>query len=134
MNKEHSLEISYETYPGYRWHFQCGKKIWLGYGALQQQEMKAGLAQAESCCVYVKPEKFMQHMDGIIPQLFDCWANHLLLIKSSTVGQNCRKIQSPADIAFSEQKCNRQLSQNADFLNALFGLSKAWKGNLKSLV
>ena len=28
---------------------------------------KAELAQAESCCVYVKPKKFMRHMYGIIP-------------------------------------------------------------------
>ena len=50
--------------------------------------MKAGSAQAESCCVYVKPENFMQHMHDIIPKLFDCWANplaHLLLLKSSKV-------------------------------------------------
>ena len=50
--------------------------------------MKAGFAQAESCCVYVKPENFMQHMHDIIPKLFDCWANplaHLLLLKSSKV-------------------------------------------------
>ena len=50
--------------------------------------MKAGLAQAESCCVYVKPEKFTQHMHGMIPKLFDCWAYpdaHLLLLKSSTI-------------------------------------------------
>ena len=48
--------------------------------------MNAGLAQAESCCVYVKPEKIMQHMHGIIPKLFYCWADpvaHLLLLKSS---------------------------------------------------
>ena len=48
--------------------------------------MKAGSAQAESCCVYVKSEKFMQHMLDIFPKLFDCWANpvaHLLLLKSS---------------------------------------------------
>ena len=48
--------------------------------------MKAGSAQAESCCVYVEPKKFMQHMHGIIPKLFYCWANpvaHLLLLKSS---------------------------------------------------
>ena len=48
--------------------------------------MKAGSSQAESCCVYVKPQKIMQHMYGIIPKLFDCWANpvaHLLLLKSS---------------------------------------------------
>ena len=45
--------------------------------------MKAGSAQAESCCVYVKPEKIMQHMYGIIPYLFDCWADpvaHLLAV------------------------------------------------------
>ena len=44
--------------------------------------MKAVLAQAESCCVYVIPQKIMQHMHGIIQKLFDCWANpvaHLLL-------------------------------------------------------
>ena len=48
--------------------------------------MKAGLAQAESFCVYVKSEKFMQHMHGMIPELFNCWADpiaHLLLLKSS---------------------------------------------------
>ena len=58
------------------------------HGALQYQEIRAGSAQAESCCVYVKPEKIMQHMRGIIPKLFDCWANpvdHLLLLKSSMV-------------------------------------------------
>ena len=58
----------------------------LGHGALQQQEMKGGSAHAESCCVYVKPEKIMQHKHGIISQLFDCWADpvaHLLLLKSS---------------------------------------------------
>ena len=58
------------------------------HGALQQYEMKAGSAQAESCCVYVKPEKLMQHMHGIISQLFDCWAYpvaHLLILKSSMV-------------------------------------------------
>ena len=58
----------------------------ISHGALQQQEMKAGSAQAESCCVYVKPEKLMQHMHGIISQLFDCWAYpvaHLLILKSS---------------------------------------------------
>ena len=44
------------------------------------------MAQAESCGVYVKPEKFIQHMHDIIPKLFDCWADpvaHLLLLKSS---------------------------------------------------
>ena len=48
--------------------------------------MKAGTAQAKSCCVCVKPKKIMQKMHGIIPQLFDCWADpvaHLLLLKSS---------------------------------------------------
>ena len=48
--------------------------------------MKAGSAQAENCCVYVKPKKFMQYMNGIIPLLFDCWADpiaHLLPLKSS---------------------------------------------------
>ena len=33
----------------------------------RSKEMKAVLAQAESCCVYVKPPKIMQHMHGIIP-------------------------------------------------------------------
>ena len=50
-------------------------------------EMKAGSAQAESCCVYLKPEKCMHHMHGVIPQLFDCWADpvvHLLIVQSST--------------------------------------------------
>ena len=58
----------------------------LRHGALQQQEMKAGLAQAKSCFVYVKPEKFMLHMHDIIQYLFDCWADpvaHLLLPKRS---------------------------------------------------
>ena len=48
--------------------------------------MKAGSAQAKSCCVYVKPQKIMQHMHDIIPKLFDRWADpvaHLLLLKSS---------------------------------------------------
>ena len=35
--------------------------------APMEQEMEAGSARAESCCVYVKPEKFMQHMHAIIP-------------------------------------------------------------------
>ena len=51
--------------------------------------MKAGSAQAESCCVYIKSEKIMQHMHGIIPKLFDCWTDpvvHLPLLKSSTDG------------------------------------------------
>jgi len=55
--------------------------------------MKAGFAQAESCCVYVKPEKFMQHMHDITPKLFYCWADlvaHLLLLKSSMVGLDGR--------------------------------------------
>ena len=42
-----------------------------------------GSAQAGSCCVYVKPEKIMQHIHS---KLFDCWADpvaHLLLLKSS---------------------------------------------------
>ena len=53
------------------------------HGAFQQYEMKAG-------CVYVKSE----NMHGIIPQLFDCWADpagHLLLLKSSIPNHNwCR--------------------------------------------
>ena len=35
-----------------------------------------------------KTQKIMQQMHGIIPQLFDCWADpvaHLLLLKSSTI-------------------------------------------------
>ena len=47
--------------------------------------MKAGSALEESCCVHVKPEKCMQHVRGIIPWLFGCWADpvaHLLLLKS----------------------------------------------------
>ena len=50
--------------------------------------MKAGLAEAESCCLYVKPQKIMQHMSGIIPFLFDCWADpvpHLLILKTLDV-------------------------------------------------
>ena len=56
--------------------------------------MKAVLAQAESCRVYVKPQKIMQHMHGIIPLLFDCWADpvaHLLLLKSSVVIESTAK-------------------------------------------
>ena len=48
--------------------------------------MKAGSAQVESGCVYVKPKKIMQQMHGLIPQLFDCWADpvaHLLLLKKA---------------------------------------------------
>ena len=44
------------------------------------------IGQAESCCVYLKPQKIMQPMHGIILQMFDCWADpvvHLLLLKSS---------------------------------------------------
>ena len=37
--------------------------------------MKAGSAQAESCCVYVKPKKCIQHIHDILPKLFDCWAD-----------------------------------------------------------
>ena len=58
----------------------------LGHGAFQQQEMKGLQAQAESCCVYVKHQKITQHMHGIIPYLFDCWADslvHPFLLKSS---------------------------------------------------
>ena len=53
--------------------------------------MKAGSAQAKNCYVYVKPEKLMQHMHGIIPLLFDFWADpvvHLLLLKSSMKSPN----------------------------------------------
>ena len=48
--------------------------------------VKAFSAKAESCCVSVNPPKIMQHMHGIIPYMFDCWADlvvHLLLLKSS---------------------------------------------------
>ena len=44
--------------------------------------MEAGLAEAETCCLYVKPQK------GIIPFLFDCWADpvpHLLILKTLDV-------------------------------------------------
>ena len=43
------------------------------------------IRQAKSCFVYIKAENFMQHIHGIIPLLFDCWADpavHLLLLKS----------------------------------------------------
>ena len=52
------------------------------------EEMKAGSAQAKSCCVCVKPKKIMQQMHGIILKLFDCWADpfaHLFLLKSSMI-------------------------------------------------
>ena len=58
----------------------------VAWSFLVVEEMKAGSAQAKSYCVCVKPPKIMLHMHGIIPQLFDCWANpvaHLLLLKSS---------------------------------------------------
>ena len=51
--------------------------------------MKAVSAQAVSCCVYDNPQKIMQHLDGIISNMFDFWANpfvHLLVLKSSAVG------------------------------------------------
>ena len=32
--------------------------------------MKAVFAQAESCCVYIKPQNIMQHMHGISPYMF----------------------------------------------------------------
>ena len=41
--------------------------------------MKA--VMAESCCVYVKLPKIMQHMHGIIPYMFDCWADPVVRIK-----------------------------------------------------
>ena len=37
-------------------------------------------------CVYVKLPKIILHMLGIIPDMFDCWADtvvHLLLLRSS---------------------------------------------------
>ena len=37
--------------------------------------MKALLAQVESCCVYVKAQKITEHMHGIIPFMFYCWAD-----------------------------------------------------------
>ena len=43
--------------------------------------MKAVSAYAKSCCVYVKLPKIVQYMHGIIPYLFDSWADpvvHLL--------------------------------------------------------
>ena len=49
--------------------------------------MKAVSVQLVRRCVYDKPQKIMQHVDGIIPNMFDCWADpvvHLLLPKSST--------------------------------------------------
>ena len=51
--------------------------------------MRAGLAKAETCCVYVKPKNIMQHMHGIIPLLFDCWADpvaHPLLLNGLLFG------------------------------------------------
>ena len=32
------------------------------------------LAQVVSYCVYDKPQNIMQHMNGNIPYMFDCWA------------------------------------------------------------
>ena len=54
--------------------------------------MKAVLAQAESYCVYVKLPNIMQHLHGIIPYMFDSWADpdaHLLLLKSSNLSSAC---------------------------------------------
>ena len=50
--------------------------------------MKAVSAELVSCCVYDKTKKVMEHMYGIIPIMFDYWADpvvHLLLVKSSMV-------------------------------------------------
>ena len=56
-----------------------GKKLWKMHCAWSmEQDMKAVLAQAESCRVYVKPPKIMQNMHGIIPFMFDCWANPIV--------------------------------------------------------
>ena len=44
-------------------------------------------AKEESCCVYVKPPKIMQHY-SVGRYIFYCWADsivHLLLLKSSMV-------------------------------------------------
>ena len=60
----------------------------LTHGALQQQEMKAVLAQAEGCSVYVKNPKNYVDIHGKLKQQFDYWADavaHLLLLKSSMV-------------------------------------------------
>ena len=48
-----------------------------------EMEKKAVSAQVVSCCVF---DKIMQHMNGNIPLMFDCWANpvvHLFLLNSS---------------------------------------------------
>ena len=54
-------------------------------------------------CVYDKSKKIMQHMHGIIPQLFDFWANpvaHLLLLKSSMVRCRIGRLRSFHKIIF----------------------------------
>ena len=54
-------------------------------------------------CVYDKSKKIMQHMHGIIPQLFDFWANpvaHLLLLKSSMVRCRIGRLRSCHKIIF----------------------------------
>ena len=48
--------------------------------------MKAVLAQIESFCVLSNHKNVIKYTHGIIPHLFDCWADpvvHLLLLKSS---------------------------------------------------
>ena len=75
-------------------------------------EMKAGSAQAESCCVYVKPEKFMQHMHNIIPKLFDCWADtvaHLFLLKSSMDHAMSQKWQDSSWMEFAKWRIHWSL-------------------------
>ena len=79
------------------------------HGAFQQYEMKAGSAQAESCCVYVKSE----NMHGIIPQLFDCWADpvgHLLLLKSSIPNHNRCRFYCVGFFLFSATKWSNCIS------------------------
>ena len=54
-------------------------------------ELKAVLAQVVSYCVYDKPQNIMQHLNGNIPYMFDCWADpvaHRFPLKSSMLTLN----------------------------------------------
>ena len=69
--------------------------------------MKAVLAQAETYCVCIEPQKIMQYMHGIIQNMFDCWANpdvHLLLLKSS-MGLGIVKLASGITFYLLKQVC-----------------------------
>ena len=84
---------------------------------MQQQEMKAGSAQAKSYCVYVNPKNIIQH---IIPLLLDCWADpvaHLLLLRAPWFHNIPAKVNTKEDRNSSKeieiaQKRSRYLQGN----------------------